>query len=166
ATVLRRPQGQDRRRGRRRRSHELRQRVRSREIGRLTWQVTAERTFHMITIIGAGKMGEALLAGLLAKGHTPQGVLVAEPRVEHAKELRDRYGIEVVLAEEAAKRANTLPLALEPQDLPDRLTDVGHRVRPGALVISVAAGLTTGALEERVPQRTPVVRAIPNTPAL
>src|SRR5699024_12697535 len=127
----------------------LRQRVRSREIGRLTWQVTAERTFHMIAIIGAGKMGEALLAGLLAKGHTPQGVLVAEPRVEHAKELRDRYGIEVVLAEEAAKRANTLLLALKPQDLPDLLTDIGHHVDPDALVISVAAGLPNEATEGR-----------------
>lgn len=128
--------------------------------------MTAERTFHMIAIIGAGKMGEALLAGLLAKGHAPQVVLVAEPRVEHAEELRDRYGIEVVLAEEAAKRANTLLLALKPQDLPDLLTDIGHHVDPETLVISVAAGLTTGALEERVPRRTPVVRAMPNTPAL
>lgn len=120
----------------------------------------------MIAIIGAGKMGEALLAGLLAKGRTPEDVLVTEPRTEHADELRGRYGIEVVSAEEAAKRADTLLLALKPQDLPGLLAGIGHHVAPETLVISVAAGLTTGVLQERLPQRTPVVRAMPNTPAL
>src|SRR5699024_5851951 len=61
---------------------------------------------------------------------------------------------------------NTLLLALKREDLPYLRTDIGHHVDPETLVISVAAGLTTGALEERVPQRTPVVRAMPNTPAL
>lgn len=120
----------------------------------------------MIAIIGAGKMGEALLAGMLAKGHAPEGVLVTEPRSEHAAELRGRYGVEVVPAEEAAKRAGTLLLALKPQDMVSLLDDLAPHLSPDRLVISVAAGLTTAVLEEHLPAGTPVVRAMPNTPAL
>lgn len=120
----------------------------------------------MIAIIGAGKMGEALLAGMLATGHAPEDVLVTEPREEHAGELRARYGIEVVPAADAAKRADTLLLALKPQDMVALLDDLAPRLSSSCLVISVAAGITTAVLEEHLPSGTPVVRAMPNTPAL
>ncbi|MFV2197128.1 pyrroline-5-carboxylate reductase [Nocardiopsis sp. LOL_012] len=120
----------------------------------------------MIAIIGAGKMGEALLAGMLAEGHEPERVLVTEPRAEHAEELRRHYGIDVVTATDAAKRADTLILALKPQDLPSLLDDIAPHVSPDLLVISVAAGLTTAVLEAHLPSGVPVVRAMPNTPAL
>jgi pyrroline-5-carboxylate reductase len=120
----------------------------------------------MIAIIGAGKMGEALLAGLLAKGHTPEGVLVTEPRAEHAAELRGRYGVETVPAGDAAKRADTLLLALKPQDMIALLDDIAPHLSRDHLVISVAAGLTTVVLESHLPSGVPVVRAMPNTPAL
>ncbi|GHC70714.1 pyrroline-5-carboxylate reductase [Nocardiopsis terrae] len=120
----------------------------------------------MIAIIGAGKMGEALLAGLLAKGHTPEDVLVTEPRAEHARELRGRYGIETVPAQDAAKRADTLLLALKPQDMLALLDDISPHLGREHLVISVAAGLTTVVLESHLHPGVPVVRAMPNTPAL
>ncbi|MBE2997821.1 pyrroline-5-carboxylate reductase [Nocardiopsis sp. HNM0947] len=120
----------------------------------------------MIAIIGAGKMGEALLAGMLAKDHAPHDVLVTEPREEHAAELRSRYGVDTVPAEEAAKRADTLLLALKPHDMPALLQQIGHHLSADTLVVSVAAGLTTEALESHLPVSVPVVRAMPNTPAL
>ncbi|WP_304453251.1 pyrroline-5-carboxylate reductase [Nocardiopsis sp. YSL2] len=120
----------------------------------------------MIAIIGAGKMGEALLAGMLAKGHAPEDVLVTEPRVEHARELRRSHGVEVVPAQDAAKRADTLLLALKPQDMLALLDEIGPHVAADRLVISVAAGLTTAVMESHLPAGVPVVRAMPNTPAL
>ena len=120
----------------------------------------------MIAIIGAGKMGEALLAGLLAKDHSPGEVLVTEPREEHAAELRTRYGVETVPAVDAAKRAHTLLLALKPQDMLALLDEIAPHLSEERLVISVAAGLTTLVLESHLPSGVPVVRAMPNTPAL
>lgn len=120
----------------------------------------------MIAIIGAGKMGEALLAGLLAKDHSPGDVLVTEPREEHAAELRARYGVETVPAVDAAKRADTLLLALKPQDMLALLDEISTHLTEDRLVISVAAGLTTAVLESHLPSGVPVVRAMPNTPAL
>ncbi|WP_017603809.1 pyrroline-5-carboxylate reductase [Nocardiopsis alkaliphila] len=120
----------------------------------------------MIAIIGAGKMGEALLAGLLAKDHSPADLLVTEPREEHAAELRARYGIETVSAVDAAKRAQTLLLALKPQDMLALLDEIASHLSEERLLISVAAGLTTLVLESHLPSGVPVVRAMPNTPAL
>ena len=120
----------------------------------------------MIAIIGAGKMGEALLAGLLAKDHAPEDVLVTEPREEYAAQLRARYGVETVPASDAAERAHTLLLALKPQDMLALLDEITPGLSEDRLVISVAAGLTTLVLESHLPSGVPVVRAMPNTPAL
>ncbi|GAB3211383.1 pyrroline-5-carboxylate reductase [Marinactinospora thermotolerans DSM 45154] len=120
----------------------------------------------MIAIIGAGKMGEALLAGLLGTGHAAAEVLVTEPRAEQARRLRERYGVEIVPAEEAARRADTLVLALKPQDMVDLLVDVAPAISGDTLVISVAAGITTGLLEKHLVGDVAVVRAMPNTPAV
>lgn len=120
----------------------------------------------MIAIIGAGRMGEALLAGILNTGRDPAGVLVSEARRERAEELRDRYGVAVVPAVEAASRAETLLLAIKPQDMVEALNEIAAALPPGRLVVSVAAGITTAVLEKHLPPETAVVRAMPNTPAL
>lgn len=119
----------------------------------------------MIAIIGAGKMGEALLAGLLGTGHGPDDVLVTEPREEHAAELRERYGVRTVPAAEAAG-ADALILAVKPQDMVDLLDALSPYVGEGTTVVSVAAGITTAVLEKHLGDGVPVVRAMPNTPAL
>ncbi len=72
----------------------------------------------MITaILGTGKMGEALLSGLLRAGHPASGVLAVARRPERAAELRERYGVQTPGAAEAAETAATLVLAVEPQDI-------------------------------------------------
>ncbi len=120
----------------------------------------------MIAIIGAGKMGEALLTGLLATGHDRDGVLVTETARERAAELWERYGVANVAADEAVRRAETLIIAIKPQDMVYALNDLAEVVTSRHLVISVAAGVTTSVVEKHLAGEVAVVRAMPNTPAL
>ncbi|GAA4931471.1 pyrroline-5-carboxylate reductase [Streptomonospora halophila] len=120
----------------------------------------------MIAIIGGGKMGEALLAGLLATGHEPSGVLVTEPDPARSEALRQRYGVAAVSSAESADRADALILAVKPQDMVDLLDQLDGAIGPDTLVISIAAGITTSLLEKHLSGEVAVVRAMPNTPAL
>lgn len=120
----------------------------------------------MIAIVGAGKMGEALLAGFLHSGYAPDEVLVTEPRREHALELQQQFGVEPVDVRTAAHRAETLVLAVKPQDIAALLDELADVVGPHHLVISVAAGVTTTVVEKHLGGDVAVIRAMPNTPAL
>jgi pyrroline-5-carboxylate reductase len=93
-------------------------------------------------------------------------MLVGEKRAERAAELTDTYGVEVVSNREAAARAETLALVVKPQDLPDVLDEIAGDLRPGQLVVSLAAGVTIATVEAHVPEGVAVARAMPNTPAL
>jgi pyrroline-5-carboxylate reductase len=119
-----------------------------------------------VAILGAGVMGEAVLAGLLRAGRAPSDVIVSETRPERAAELRERYAVEVVDNVEAASRADTLLLVVKPQDISAVLADIAPVTRPGQLVISLAAGITTASIEADLPEGVAVVRVMPNTPAL
>jgi pyrroline-5-carboxylate reductase len=120
----------------------------------------------LVAVLGAGVMGETLLSGLLRSGRTAAELVVTDRRPDRAAELAERYGVDVVPNVEAAAKADTLVLVVKPQDMADLLDEIAPQVRPGALVISLAAGITTGFLEERLAAGTPVVRVMPNTPAL
>src|SRR5260370_25204201 len=96
----------------------------------------------MIAIIGAGKMGEALAFGLLRAGRPPSDVIVAVRRLERGIELRERYGVDAMSAAEAAKIAQTLVLAVKPQDMAAALGEIGPRVAPVRPVVSAGAGIT------------------------
>ena len=121
----------------------------------------------MIAVLGAGKMGEALTSGLLRAGVAPDMVIAAVRREERAAALRDAYGIEVLSAAEAAARAQTLVITVKPQDMAALLDrDRARRCRPDKLVISVAAGIPTGFIEQRLAGDVPVVRVMSNTPVL
>lgn len=126
----------------------------------------------MIAILGVGKMGEALLSGLVRAGRPASEVAVVVRRAERGDELRDRYGVRVLSAEDAAKSADTLVVAVKPQDIARALSEVAGLVTPAQLVISIAAGITTAFIERTLATTSgsgpgiPVVRAMPNTPAL
>lgn len=119
-----------------------------------------------VAILGAGVMGESLLSGLLRSGYQPADLLVSSRRPERALELTDRYGVEAVSNAEAAKRADTLVLCVKPQDMGGLLDSIAPLMNSGQLVVSLAAGVTTAAIERRLPDGLPVVRVMPNTPAL
>jgi len=121
----------------------------------------------MIAILGAGKMGEALTSGLLRSGVVGPGEIVAAVRRDdRAKQLRDGYGIDVMTAAEAAGHAQTLVIAVKPQDMSALLDEIGPVVTPAALVISVAAGITTAYIGSKLRDNVPVVRVMSNTPVL
>ncbi len=120
----------------------------------------------MIAILGAGKMGEALISGLLRAGRSPAGVLAVVRRAERAAQLRETYGIEVVGAAEAAKSADTLVITVKPQDMAVLLADIAPHVPADRLIISVAAGIPTSLIERRLSGDVPVVRVMSNTPVL
>jgi pyrroline-5-carboxylate reductase len=119
-----------------------------------------------VAILGAGVMGETLLSGLLRAGHRPADLLVSERRTDRSDELRERYGVEVASNIEAAAKAEVLVLVVKPQDMPALLDEIAPVVRTGQLVISLAAGMTSAVIEARLPAGVPVVRVMPNTPAL
>ena len=121
---------------------------------------------HVTAILGAGVMGETLLSGLIRAGRPVSDLLVGEKRPERAQELTERYGVSVVSNLDATKGADTLALVVKPQDMGGLLDEIGSSVRPGQLVVSLAAGITTSFIESRVPDGVAVVRVMPNTPAL
>ena len=116
-----------------------------------------------IAVLGAGTIGEALLAGLLRSGHQPSELLFTERYPERCTELEIRYGIAAVAPAVAAEQADVLVVAVKPQDI-DALLDELTAVRPGVLLVSLCAGLPTALFESRLPPETPVVRVMPNTP--
>ncbi|MFJ5922230.1 pyrroline-5-carboxylate reductase [Kitasatospora sp. NPDC092948] len=119
-----------------------------------------------IAFLGTGKIGEALLSGLLRAGADPADVLVTARRPERATELADRYGVVTVTNAEAAKLADTLILAVKPQDMGALLDELAEHVAADKLIVSAAAGIPTAWFEERLAPGTPVVRVMPNTPVL
>jgi pyrroline-5-carboxylate reductase len=118
-----------------------------------------------LAVVGGGKIGEALLSGLVRRGG-PDGILVCERSPDRAAQLADRYAVGTVDLEEAAARARVLLLAVKPQDMDVLLGRLAELVDTGHLVVSVAAGVPTRRIEAALPDRVPVVRVMPNTPAL
>lgn len=117
-------------------------------------------------ILGAGVMGETLLSGLLRAGRPVEELLVGEKRAPRARDLEEKYAVTVVSNVEAARLADTLALVVKPQDMGAVLTEIAPHIRPGQLLVSLAAGITTGFIESHVPEGVAVVRVMPNTPAL
>ncbi|MGO9163197.1 MAG: pyrroline-5-carboxylate reductase [Streptosporangiaceae bacterium] len=120
----------------------------------------------MIAILGAGKMGEALISGMLRAGVSPADVVAAVRREERARQLHDSHGIETASAAAAAQRADTLVVTVKPQDMAALLAEIKPVMAPATLVISVAAGITTAFIERRLDGEVPVVRVMSNTPVL
>jgi pyrroline-5-carboxylate reductase len=125
-----------------------------------------ERMQGTLAILGAGRMGEALLAGLLRSGWaTSEQVWCTVRREEHAQELAERYGVRAGTdSAAAAAGADVLLIAVKPQNLRALLADIGQKIHPGQTVISVAAGVTTAAIDRLIPGDTPVVRVMSNVP--
>jgi pyrroline-5-carboxylate reductase len=117
-------------------------------------------------ILGAGVMGETLLSGLVRAGRRVDHLLIGEKRPERARELEERYGVAVHSNVEATRKAETIAVVVKPQDMEDLLAEIAPELRPGQLVVSLAAGITTAFIEARVPNDVAVVRVMPNTPAL
>ncbi len=119
-----------------------------------------------VAVLGVGVMGETLLSGLIRAGRPVSSLLVGEKRPERAHELAERYGVEVASNRLAAQNSGTVVIVVKPQDMADLLTEIATELRPGQLVVSLAAGITTAFIETHLPAGVAVVRVMPNTPAL
>jgi pyrroline-5-carboxylate reductase len=113
-------------------------------------------------------MGEAIVGGLLA---TPAGagftVVVAEPSADRRAALSQRFGVPTVAqGQEAVSGSDAVLLAVKPQVIDSVVAALAPAIEKGALIISIAAGVTCARLESLLPEGTPVVRVMPNTPAL
>jgi pyrroline-5-carboxylate reductase len=121
-----------------------------------------------IAILGAGRIGQSLLAGLLSSGwRKPGDIIVTGRREELLKELADRHGVEATLSNtEAVTDAGLIVIAVKPQDFDALLGEIGGLLTPEQTVLSVAAAIPTTQIEARLAAGVPVVRAMPNAPAL
>lgn len=120
-----------------------------------------------VAFLGTGNMGEAVLSGALKAGVAPGDVVVTSRRPERGAQLTERYGVRATTDNVAAVAgAHVVVVGVKPKDVGSMLDRVAGSLEPGAVVVSVAAGLPLSFFEQRLPAGTPVVRAMPNTPAL
>ncbi len=117
-----------------------------------------------IVLVGAGKMGSALLEGWLGLGIDPASVTVIEPQPVPEIAALTARGLRLNSTALPA-RTDAVVIAVKPQTAPEALTGIAARIAPDAVVISIMAGRTLGFLEAAMPAGTAIVRAMPNTPA-
>ena len=119
-----------------------------------------------IAILGTGKLGEALLSGILRAGRDPESLVLTTRRAERAAELTDRYGVRAVDNAHAGREADVLLITVKPQDIGPLLEELAPVVDQKTLVISCAAGIPTSTIASRLADGVPVVRVMTNTPVL
>lgn len=120
-----------------------------------------------IQSIGGGNMGRAIIGGLLAKGYAPDRLRVVEPNEQARATIIEEFGISVKPQCDEIHDGEIVLLAVKPQIMQDVVTQLGGLIgakRP--LIISIAAGITTGQIGRWLGASVPIVRVMPNTPAL
>jgi pyrroline-5-carboxylate reductase len=116
-----------------------------------------------LLLVGAGKMGQAMLDGWLARGLAPGRLVIVEPQASESVRALSARG--VVLNPAAPPKAAAIVIAVKPQTAPEVVPALAAHVGDGTLVLSIMAGRTLKFLRERLPAGTAMVRAMPNTPA-
>ncbi len=125
-----------------------------------------------IAIVGGGNMGEALLAGILRAGHPAKHLVVAEKGAERADYLAQTYAVRVAPLSEALENAAFVILAVKPGDVESVVAEIAaaattaERDSDEQVLVSVVAGVTTAFFESRLLAGSPVIRVMPNAPAL
>jgi pyrroline-5-carboxylate reductase len=121
-----------------------------------------------LAVIGGGRMGEAIVGGLLAADAvSARDIVVADPSEARRAALTEAHGVSTVAdGAEALAGADTVLIAVKPQVIDTVLASLAASMRPGALVVSIAGGITSARIESLLPAGTAVVRVMPNTPVL
>jgi pyrroline-5-carboxylate reductase len=125
-------------------------------------------SFPSILFLGAGQMAEALIRGVLSAGLvTSSEVMATDVRPERLELLKSELGIRIATDNRAALRfGRVILVAVKPQDVAGLLAEVGPLIGPEQMLVSIAAGVTIARLEQALSGPVPVVRVMPNTPAL
>jgi len=119
-----------------------------------------------VGVIGAGVMGEALIAALISYGVSPDSICVSEKRKDRADELTTRYGITVADLATNVSKADALLLVVKPQDMAAVLEEIKSSINTAAVVVTFAAGKKISFIEAGLGTSNPVVRVMPNTPTM
>lgn len=120
-----------------------------------------------VAVLGAGKMGGILLDAFLANRLlSPERIAATVRHAERARALRGRWGVEVGTDNAAAAdAADVLLLGVKPAQMEDLVREIRPVLRPEQVLISLAASVRTGAIEQAAGEHVAVIRAMPNTPA-
>jgi len=122
-----------------------------------------------ICVIGGGKMGGALVGGMISRGIKEAGeITVTDVDARRLKELGDLYGALVTTEDnrKAVRDAQIVILAVKPQNMAEVLEEIGPEIGESHLVISIAAGIPIRFITDRLKKGVRVIRTMPNTPAL
>ncbi|MEZ3162069.1 pyrroline-5-carboxylate reductase [Microbacterium sp. BWT-B31] len=126
-----------------------------------------------IAILGAGSMGGAILQGVVRSGLAAGGVTVTNRTAAKAAAVSDLPGVDSLALEQradgntvAASRAEVVLIGVKPVMVSELLREIAPALRPGTIVVSLAAGVTIATFEGILGAQIPVVRSMPNTPAL
>ena len=117
-----------------------------------------------LVLVGAGKMGSAMLDGWLARGLDPKKIIVIEPQPVKAVKALARRGVKLNPKDKVGV-ASAIVIAVKPQSAPEAVPPLARYIDKTTLVLSIMAGRTIGFLEKSLPTGTAIVRAMPNTPA-
>ena len=117
-----------------------------------------------IAIIGAGKMGEAMISGLLKSGqYKPQEIQAFEVIQSRSKYISQKYNVKCIDdARKAASFADITIIAVKPGDVKEALKQIGPAMKPRKVLVSIAAGVTLEFMRKHLPNDVPVVRVMPN----
>ena len=120
-----------------------------------------------VAVIGAGVMGEALISALITYGISPSAITISEKRAERAAELITRYKVANAELKENVAKSDLILLVVKPQDMATVLGEIKSTIRKGAVVISFVAGKQIRDIAGQIgTSANPVIRVMPNTPAL
>jgi pyrroline-5-carboxylate reductase len=121
-----------------------------------------------IAVIGAGKLGEALIGGMMDAGIIKKHQFIATAaHQERIDTIQKKFGIKVTLSNgEAVRKANIVLLCVKPQAVEEVLRQIVDDLTPSHVLISVAASVSTRFMENILTKPIPVIRVMPNTPCL
>ena len=120
-----------------------------------------------IGLIGAGNMAEAIIRGIITSGlYTAENIMVSDIRPDRLAYIAEEYGVQTTLDNlELIDHAQVIMVCVKPQNVPKMLEAIDGKVTDDKLVVSIAAGITTTYLTKNL-GNAPVIRAMPNTPAM
>ncbi len=119
-----------------------------------------------VAVVGAGIMGEALIAALISSGVNPELITISEKRADRSAELIAKYSIKQEPLATNVAAADALLLVVKPQDMAAVLEEIKGTINSAAVVITFAAGKTIAFISNGLGTSNPVVRVMPNTPTM
>ena len=118
-----------------------------------------------LTIVGAGKMGKALISGWLSNGLSREELTIIGRDIEESSILINTFKIKLTSSEEKNIKSDILVLAVKPQVMPAVLKKISPIIDSNTIIISIAAGITMDFMRSHVGNENRIIRAMPNTPA-